>query len=63
MAGYTREFLIDAFVSRYECLGPELAQKQRVLAEKTWDLMSKEKFRQYCSLDAEAIKLYKQSKH
>lgn len=60
-AGYTKEFLINAFVSRYECLGQEAANKQRVLAEKFWDTTTKEKFRQYCSLDAEAIKLYKES--
>ena len=61
MAGYTKEFLIDAFLSRYQCLGADIVAKQRVLAEKLWDKTTKEKFRQYCSLDADAIKTYKQS--
>jgi len=60
MAGYTREFLIDAFVSRYECLGTEVAGVQRVLAEELWDVTTKDQFRAYCSLDADAIKQYKQ---
>lgn len=59
MAGYTREFLIDAFVSRYECLGPEAAANQRKLAEHTYDEHGKDKFRVYASLDAEAIRNYK----
>jgi hypothetical protein len=60
MAGYTREFLIAAFVSRYECLGLEAVEQQHKLASKTWDMYTVEKFRQYCSLDADAIKQYKQ---
>ena len=61
MAGYTKEFLIDAFASRYASLGIEVVAKQKGLAEQFWDTVSKEKFRQYCSLDAEAIKEYKES--
>ena len=60
MTGYTKEFLIAAFVSRYECLGLEAVEQQQRLAEKTWGMYPKEKFRQYCSLDADAIKQYKQ---
>jgi len=58
--GYTKEFLVDAFVSRYAVLGDEIVAKQRNLAEQLWERVSKEEFRQYCSLDAEAIRLYKQ---
>ena len=60
MAGYTREFLIAAFVSRYECLGADVANAQKVLAEQLWNVTTKDKFRAYCSLDADAIKQYKQ---
>jgi hypothetical protein len=60
MAGYTKEFLIAAFVSRYECLGLEAVEKCQQLAETCWDMYTKEQFRQYCSLDADAIKQYKQ---
>lgn len=57
MAGYSREMLIDAFVSRYSSTGnTKILQR---LAEKHYDLVGKEKFRVSASLDAEAIKLYK----
>jgi hypothetical protein len=59
MAGYSKEFLIDAFVSRYEPLGLEAVEKQYVLASRFYDTVTKEKFRSYCSLDAETIAEYK----
>lgn len=62
MAGYTREFLISAFVSRYEILGPQIAAKQRKLAESTYDRFGKDQFRKLASLDAEAIRIYKAQK-
>ena len=61
MAGYTKEFLIDAFVSRYEMLGLETVEKLYKMATKFYDEVGKEKFRVYASLDAQAIKLYKQN--
>jgi len=60
MAGYTKEFLIAAFVSRYECLGLEAVEQQQRLAEKCWNMYTKDQFRAYCSLDADAIKKYKE---
>ena len=57
---YTKEFLIDAFASRYEPLGEAAVESQRKLAEQLWDRVSKDEFRKYCVLDAEAIRLYKQ---
>lgn len=57
---YTKEFLIDAFASRYVRLGENAVNQQRALAEQLWDRVGKEQFRQYCSLNAEAIRLYKQ---
>lgn len=56
MAGYTKEFLIECFVSRYYCLGKEIEEKQRALAIKTYDEFGRDKFRVYASLDAEAIR-------
>lgn len=59
MAGYSRDFLIDAFVSRYEALGAEVTARQKALAEKTYDEVGKDKYRVYASLDADAIKEFK----
>ncbi|NDB57414.1 hypothetical protein EB001_03095 [bacterium] len=59
MAGYSREFLIDAFVSRYEVLSDEIVARQRQLAEKTYDEVGKDKFRVLASLDADALKEFK----
>jgi hypothetical protein len=60
MSGYTKEFLIGAFVSRYECLGLDIVEQQYQLAKKFSETVSVDKFRQYCSLDAEAIRQYKE---
>jgi hypothetical protein len=59
MAGYTRDFLIECFVSRYEILGLEACEKQYKLASELYDRVGKDKFRTYASLDADAIKQYK----
>jgi hypothetical protein len=59
MAGYTRDFLLEAFASRYEPLGLTAVESQYALAAKTYDKFGKDKFRAYASLDAEAIKQYK----
>lgn len=62
MAGYTRDFLLDAFVSRYEPLGLEVCDTQYKLASELYDRVGKDKFRVYASLDAEAIRNYKAQK-
>lgn len=60
MAGYTREFLIDAFMSRYfEAIPTEKEIILRDLAEKHYDNVGKDKFREAASLDAEAIRRYR----
>lgn len=59
MAGYTREFLIGAFLSRYINLPPDKFAAQHALAEEFYDKVDKDTFREYCSLDAKAIKVYK----
>ena len=59
MTGYKKEFLVNAFVSRYEPLGLEAVEKQYQLASLFYDTTTKEQFRKYCSLDAEALADYK----
>ncbi len=59
MAGYTKEFLVDAFVSRYQPLGLDTCLKLAEMAYKFYDEAGKDKFREYCSLDAEAIRKFK----
>lgn len=60
MAGYTKEFLVNAFVSRYEPLGLDAVESTAEMANDFYDKVGKDKFRVYCSLDAEAIRKYKQ---
>lgn len=60
MAGYSKEFLIEAFMSRYKNIA--LVYDLRALAEKCYDTVGKDEFRKYASLDAEAIRQYKASK-
>ena len=59
-AAYTKEFLVDAFVSRYA--GVKTGVDLKGLAEKCYDEVGKDKFRVYASLDADAIRVYKASK-
>lgn len=56
---YTRDFLIDAFLSRYYSLSEEKFAELEIMANKFYDQVGKDKFRVYCSLDAEALKKYK----
>lgn len=56
--GYTKEFLIDAFCYRYEQAGLSV-YKMRRQASEYFDTVSKDKFRESCSLDAEAIRQFK----
>ena len=64
MAGYTREFLIDAYLSRFTKIPSinidQLLDLERI-AHKTYDTYGKDKFRDYASLDAEYIRNYKAS--
>lgn len=62
MAGYSKDFLIAAFMSRYlkcEKLSIEQLCDLEQLAEKCYNDVGKDKFREYASLDAEAIRVYK----
>ena len=62
MAGYTKEFLIDAYLSRFirGNVGTidELVELESN-ADKLYDRVGKTKFREYASLDAEALRKFK----
>ena len=55
---YTKEFLVNAFLSRYISLGATAVADLRLLAEKHFDNVGKDKFRTSASLDSEAIKKF-----
>lgn len=62
MAGYTKEFLIDAFMFRFimcPLVTVEACEKLQEMAENFYDEVGRDKFRIYASLDAEAIRQYK----
>lgn len=59
---YTKEFLVDAAMYRYRgCrfITKEQCDNLQVMTENFYDQVGKDKFRTYCSLDADAIKVYK----
>ena len=63
MAGYTKDFLMQAYFSRYESvitkMPAERATKYRKMCNDFYDEVGKDKFRVYASLDADAIKKFK----
>lgn len=64
MAGYSREFLIDAFLSRYiKCtlISIESLVRLEEMANELYDRVGRDAFRSYASLDADAIRVYKNS--
>jgi len=64
MAAYTKDFLVDAFMSRFltcSLISIEKLVELEEMASRFYDEVGRDKFRVYCSLDAEAIKVYKQS--
>ena len=64
MAGYTKEFLIDAFMSRYihnSLITIEQLERMEQMASDFYDQVGRDKFRVYASLDAEAIRTYKET--
>lgn len=56
---YTDEFLLQAFVSRFEILGLEAVESQYKLAKNFQRQVDRDTFRKYCSLDAQALNQYK----
>lgn len=61
MAAYSRDFLIAAFLSRYVTLPEAQFASLCEMAYNFYDQAGRDKFRVYCTLDAPAIKLYKES--
>jgi hypothetical protein len=64
MAGYSRDFLISAFMSRYiKCTVITIEQLVRLeqMANDLYDRVGRDSFRNYASLDADAIRVYKNS--
>lgn len=62
MAGYSKDFLIDAYMSRFlkcKTLSVETLCRLEELAIKLYDEVGKDRFRDYASLNAEAIRVYK----
>lgn len=62
VAGYSKDFLITAYLSRFlKC--PEITVEQlcklEEIASKHYDQVGKDKFRDSASLDAEAIRKFK----
>ena len=60
MAGYDKEFLVEAALSRFELLDIEKIEGLRTMFDKFYDEVGKDRFRIYTSLSAEAIKKYKE---
>jgi hypothetical protein len=62
MAGYTKEFLVAAFMSRYiKCslISIEQLESLEKIANNTYDKYGRDKFREYASLTADRIREYK----
>ena len=62
MAGYTKAFLVDAFLHRYmACKAITLEEFDRleVMANKLFDEAGRDKFRVYANLDADELRQYK----
>lgn len=62
MAGYSKNFLISAFMSRFlqcELISVEKLCDLEEMASRFYDEVGRDKFRIYASLDAEAIRTYK----
>lgn len=66
-AAYTKSFLMDAFISRYEEVLAKDTPDERAayikMCSDYYDKVGKDRFRVYASLDADAIKVFKASKN
>lgn len=58
MAGYSKEFLVDAYLSRYAKVVGDLPAL-RSMAEQHYERVGKDSFRVSASLDADALKKFK----
>lgn len=63
MAGYTKELLMDAFLWRYTdyllTLDNETIEARVKMYSDHYDKVGRDKFREYASLDAEAIRKFR----
>jgi hypothetical protein len=62
MAGYTKEFLVDAFLDKFincNIITIEQMESLELMANNFYDEVGRDKFRAYASLDADVIKRYK----
>jgi len=62
MAGYTKEFLVDAFLSKFvncNIITVDQMESLERMANNFYDEVGRDKFRVYASLDADVIKRYK----
>ena len=62
MAGYTKEFLIDAYMDRFLQCGVSIEQlvAQQEMVSRQYDLVGRDRFREYASLTAERLRLYRE---
>lgn len=58
---YDKDFLVRAFMWRYKSLGDEEFIKLLNMTESFYDEVGKDQFRVSCSLDANALKEFKES--
>lgn len=63
MAGYSKEFLVDAFLYRYTDVLLQKSKKELdeyvEMIYNYYSTVSKDKFREACSLDADALQKFK----
>lgn len=58
MARYTKEFLVNAFVSRYAEFQDDFDAYYKWVSD-FFDEVGRDRFRVYCSLSAEALQKYR----
>lgn len=62
MAGYTKDFLVGAFLSKFincNIITVNQMESLEIMANDFYDEVGRDKFRVYASLDADVIKRYK----
>lgn len=64
MAGYTKDFLVNAFLDRFvscRLVSIDQMESMETMANNFYDQVGRDKFRTYASLDADVIKRYKET--
>lgn len=61
MAAYDKTFLISAFLSRYVSLPEAQFTSLCEMAHSFYETAGRDRFRVYCSLDAAAIRAYRET--